>query len=74
MSDYDRHILRQLADLWSPWFEVTHTQETIMPWHAKRCDNGSVFHAKDPRTLHDAISDNYYDPKPPRLALIVPAS
>ena len=71
MNEHDGKALRQLCDLWAPWYEIRHTTGTIMPWHAKRCDDGSLFHAKSPRDLHDAVSDNYLDEKPPQLALIV---
>ena len=72
MNEHDGRVLGQLLSLWEPWYEITHTSSTLMPWHAKRRDDGSLFHAKDARELDNAIRDNYYDGKPPQLALIVP--
>lgn len=74
MNDHDSHALGQLRDLWEPWYEISHTRGTMMPWHAKRRDNGSLFHAKEARSLHDGISDNFFDDKPPLLAVVPPAN
>lgn len=74
MSERDGQVLMRLDDLWDPWYVITRTSGTIMPWHAKRRDDGSLFHARDARDLHNAISDNYLDGKPPLLALIPPAN
>ena len=73
MDEHDRRALAQLDDLWSPWYEITFNSSTIAQWHARRRDDGSVFHAKWARDLHNVISDNYYDGKPPMLSLIPPA-
>ena len=72
MDSHDRQALDQLKQLWEPWYLITFTDGTIAQWHAMRCDDGSVFHAKWFRDLHNAVSDNYFGGLPPVLSLIPP--